>query len=154
MTDTVSESETVSWTNLPITEVNDRPERYYEVLDEEAAGGSLSDGPTVMNQLAAIKRSLFSLENNYRSSLAKQLALAADIAIGLKKNFFLWSDFIAADWNGVPKPPSADQSDALRHVLRWLCGPTRAGKQRSSFYFRAVSPLVEKGLTGSKLEKS
>ncbi|UIJ99251.1 hypothetical protein LZK82_03015 [Rhizobium leguminosarum] len=153
MTDTVSESETVSWTNLPITEVNDRPERYYEVLDEEAAGGSLSDGPTVMNQLAAIKRSLFSLENNYRSSLAKQLALAADIAIGLKKNFFLWSDFIAADWNGVPKPPSADQSDALRHVLRWLCGPTRAGKQRSSFYFRAVSPLVEKGLTGSKLEK-
>jgi hypothetical protein len=153
MTDTEAKGETISWTNLPATNVKDLPYPYHELLDEGAAAGRLSDRPTVMNELAAIRQSLFSLENNYRSSLANQLALAADIATGLKQNFFLWSDFIDADWNGVPKPKLADQSDALRHVLRWLCGPTRAGKQRSSFYFRAVSPLLEKGLTGSKLEK-
>lgn len=154
MTDTVTKRETVSWTNLPANDVEDIPDQYNETLAERSAvAGRLSEGPTVMNELAAIKRSLFSLENDYRSSLAKQLALAADIASGLKGNFFLWSDFIDADWNGVQRPKLSDQRDALRHVLRWLCGSTRAGKQRASFYFRAVRPLVEKGLTGSKLEK-
>ena len=154
MTDTVAKRDTVSWTNLPANDVEDIPDQYHQIpVEETVVAGRLSDGPTVMNELAAIRQSLFSLENDYRASLAKQLTLAADIAIGLKRNFFLWSDFIDADWNGVQKPRLADQSDALRHVLRWLCGSTRTGKQRASFYFRAVSPLVEKGLTGYKLEK-
>lgn len=154
MTDTVAESETISWTNLPTKDVEDMPDRYYEMLAQgSAAAGRLSGGPTVMNELATIRQSLLSLENNYRRSLAKQLALAADVAKGLKLNFALWSDFIDADWNGMQKPKLSDQGDALRHVLRWLCGSTRAGQQRASFYFRAVNPLVEKGLTGSKLEK-
>ncbi len=155
MPDKFPASETVSWTNLPADDVEDVPDGYYDVPTDakELAGTGVSDSPTVMHDLISIKRSLFSLENDYRRSLAEQLALAADVAKALKGNFFLWSDFLDADWDGVQRPKLSDQKDALRHVLRWLCGSTRAGKQKASFYFRAVSPLVQKGLSGSRLEK-
>jgi len=144
-----------SWTSMRFEEIDDNPDANADAGSDkkEPVSDRLSDDPTVMDRLNAIKRSLFSLENDYRDSLAKQLALAADVASSLKRDFFLWNDFIDSNWNDVQKPKLSDQRDALRHVLRWLCGPTRAGKQKASFYFRAVSPLVQKGLRGSKLEK-
>ena len=156
MTDAAAKRESVSWTNLRPKEVNDDDEQYDRVGNEAEPAPVVtnsSDGPKIMDELAVIKQSLFSLEEDYHGSLVKQLALAADVATSLKQNFFQWTEFIAADWKGCRKPKLSDQADALRHVFRWLCGSTPAGQKRASFYYRAVDTLAEKGVSGPELEK-
>ncbi|TBC71553.1 hypothetical protein ELH27_01135 [Rhizobium leguminosarum] len=156
MTDAAAKRESVSWTNLRPKEVNDDQEQYDRLGDEAEPAPVVtksSDGPKIMYELAVIQQSLFSLEEDYHVSLAKQLALAADVATSLKQNFFQWTEFIAADWKGCRKPKLTDQADALRHVFRWLCGSTPAGQKRASFYYRAVGALAKKGLSGPELEK-
>jgi hypothetical protein len=158
MNDGHAQKKQISWTNFPVKEVNDEPDAYDSWRGNSelgtANGSDISDNPNiVMCTLATIRDSIFSLEKEYRRSLAEQLVLAADIAAKMKRNTFLWDEFINADWNDHRKPKPSDQKNALRHVFRWICGPTLSGKQRASFYFRAIGPLVEKGLAGAELQR-
>jgi hypothetical protein len=158
MTDVDSQQKQISWTNFPATEVNTEPDPYHLWQgDAEIVATSEcddSDNPNiVMSLLATIRDSIFSLEKEYRRSLAEQLVLAADIAAKMTRNTFLWDEFVATDWEDQRKPKPSDQKNALRHVFRWICGPTLSGKQRASFYFRAIGPLVEKGLAGAELQR-
>lgn len=112
-----------------------------------------SDNPKIIQRLTEIQQSMFALEKEHRAAICKQIVAVCDIARELKVNHYRWSQFIGADWGGLRRPKLGDQKNALRHVLRWVCGPSLSGKQKSSFYYSAVGPLVKQGLKGEDLLK-
>ncbi|MBX5201027.1 hypothetical protein [Rhizobium sp. NZLR1] len=111
-----------------------------------------SDYPNFMEELKSIRTGLADMELKRRVSLARNLASAYNVAKRLERDFFAWSDFLAGDWGDLRKPKVQEQKkNALKHVLRWLCGPTKDGQKKASFYNRALGPLFESDLTAHSI---
>lgn len=112
-----------------------------------------SDNPKIIDDLIGIKAQLGALEVIVRKTLQAQIVAACAVARRLRASPFYWREFLALNWAPLRRPKAADKCDALRHVFRWVCGPTKEGQQKASFYYRAVGPLLEKGLDDAKLLK-
>lgn len=112
-----------------------------------------SDNPKIIDDLIGIKAQLGALDVIVRKTLQAQIVAACAVARRLRASPFHWSEFMALNWAPLRRPKAADKCDALRHVFRWVCGPTKEGQQKASFYYRAVGPLFERGLGDAELRK-
>ncbi|WP_028740420.1 hypothetical protein [Rhizobium leguminosarum] len=121
---------------------------------QQGAEGEKSDNPIFLQALHTVKDTIFSLNRAHRVALNEQIVNACMIGIELKNDWFKWTKFIAdAGWEGMkpPKDNNKHKRDAIRHVFRWICGPSAAGRKRASFYFRAVDLLLSEGVKPTNL---
>lgn len=99
----------------------------------------------LIERLILCSEQLKALDDDYRKRLNEILSDLYKISLELIDNEDAWGRFRMDDaWAGKP-PPANAKSNALKYVLRWACNRSRAGKQKASFYLRALKRFVENG---------
>ncbi len=112
-----------------------------------------SDNP-ILRELDDVKSTLLGLDRAHRVALNEQIVRACVIGTKLRHDWFNWLKFIEDEgWRGMtaPKDTVKHRNDAVRHVLRWVCGSSPPGRKRASFYYRAVDVLLSKGVKAEDL---
>lgn len=109
--------------------------------------------PKLIEELERVKKSLTLLDGLHRLNLHKNLLALCGVARELIEKPIRWKDFVERGWKGKRPPNADDSAKALYHVLRWVSDDTLGAKQRASFYFRALGPLLEQGLSQKKIKR-
>ncbi len=110
--------------------------------------------PKLIEKLESVKENLTVMDGLHRSNLHTQLVELCSVARELIESHLRWADFIKFGWTGKKPPKPDDSPKALYHVLRWVSDDTLGAKQKASFYFRALGPLLEQGLSQKEIKRT
>lgn len=110
--------------------------------------------PKTIKLLETVRHELTLMDNLYRFGLHQQLLKLCGVAREMIEHPARWDDFARVGWIGMKPPKRDDSARALYHVFRWVFGGSHGAIQKASFYFRALGPLLEKGLILEEIEQA